>query len=272
VLSYAADGNIQAMLDEYFHMLREWKLGGSRGTEHAEELAAAASEALSFRTVTLATRNPGADGTGVDIRMLRSRFAVRFGDKASDDDDQRKTSASAAFNSPFWPFVMATTSIGQEGLDFHLYSHALIHWNLPPDPVSLEQREGRVHRYKGHAVRKNVAERFESTRIDTDGDIWDEMFRRATPEGSDGIVPFWVCPGTAAVERIVPMLPMSREYAQLDYLKDAAARYRMAFGQPRHDDLLEALDDAERLPTIDLSPGASNRQLNIASTGDDDTT
>ena len=24
----------------------------------------------------------------------------------------------AAFNSPFWPFVLATTSVGQEGLDF----------------------------------------------------------------------------------------------------------------------------------------------------------
>ena len=26
-----------------------------------------------------------------------------------------------AFNSPFWPFILATTSVGQEGLDFHLY-------------------------------------------------------------------------------------------------------------------------------------------------------
>ena len=62
-----------------------------------------------------------------------------------------------AFNSPFWPFVLATTSVGQEGLDFHQYCHAVVHWNLPANPVDLEQREGRVHRYKGHAIRKNIA-------------------------------------------------------------------------------------------------------------------
>ena len=28
---------------------------------------------------------------------------------------------------------------------------------LPGNPVDLEQREGRIHRYKGHAVRRNVA-------------------------------------------------------------------------------------------------------------------
>lgn len=57
----------------------------------------------------------------------------------------------------FWPFVLATTSVGQEGLDFHLYCHAVVHWNLPSNPVDMEQREGRVHRYKGYAVRKNLA-------------------------------------------------------------------------------------------------------------------
>ena len=44
-----------------------------------------------------------------------------------------------------------STSIGQEGLDFHTYCHAVVHWNLPSNPVDMEQREGRVHRYKGHA-------------------------------------------------------------------------------------------------------------------------
>lgn len=48
-------------------------------------------------------------------------------------------------------------SRSEEGLDFHRYCHAVVHWNLPSNPIDLEQREGRVHRYKGHAVRKNVA-------------------------------------------------------------------------------------------------------------------
>ncbi len=35
--------------------------------------------------------------------------------------------------------------------------HSIVHWNLPSNPVDLEQREGRIHRYKGHALRKNIA-------------------------------------------------------------------------------------------------------------------
>ena len=90
---------------------------------------------------------------------LRSHFAVRFGRGTAEDSKvvQRESQVRGAYNSPFWPFVLASTSVGQEGLDFHQYSHAIVHWNLPGNPVDLEQREGRVHRYKGHAVRKNAA-------------------------------------------------------------------------------------------------------------------
>jgi hypothetical protein len=78
---------------------------------------------------------------------MRGRFAIRFGDQAIEGEQrqQRAQQASQAFNSPFWPFVLTTTSIGQEGLDFHLYSHAVVHWNLPSNPVDLEQHAG-MHR------------------------------------------------------------------------------------------------------------------------------
>ena len=256
VLRYAQKGNLQAVLDEYAHMLREWKLGGRCGASDAADLAAAAVEALGFRTTTLDVRVPGADGWGAETRRMRSRFAVRFGDKSSDDDGDRKDVTAAAFNSPFWPFVMATTSIGQEGLDFHLYSHALVHWNLPSDPVALEQREGRVHRFKGHAVRKNVAEASQSqVAVGPSTDIWDAMFEDVTnPDDADGIKPYWIFEGRSAVERIVPMLPMSREHTDLERLKRSAATYRMAFGQPRHGDLLEIVDGRADLPVIDLAP------------------
>jgi len=68
----------------------------------------------------------------------------------------RADAVREAFNSPFRPFILASTTIEQEGLDFHTWCHAVVHWNLPANPVDLEQREGRVHRYKGHAVRRNV--------------------------------------------------------------------------------------------------------------------
>ena len=55
----------------------------------------------------------------------------------------RKENIRNAFNSPMRPFVLATTSIGQEGLDFHNYCRVIMHWNLPSNPIDLEQREGR---------------------------------------------------------------------------------------------------------------------------------
>ena len=92
---------------------------------------------------------------------MRQHFARRYvSDRLQSADQQASEhldTVRAAFNSPFWPFVLSTTSVGQEGLDFHWYCHAVVHWNLPPNPVDLEQREGRVHRYHGHAIRKNIA-------------------------------------------------------------------------------------------------------------------
>ena len=166
---------------------------------------------------------------------------------------QRADTVRKAFNSPFRPFILATTSIGQEGLDFHTYCHAVYHWNLPRNPVDLEQREGRVHRYKGHAVRKNVAERYgaDAYRGTRNGgacaarDPWKVLFRRARderPPDSSDLVPYWIFEhGDARVERRVPMLPFSSEVDQLRRLLGSLAVYRLAFGQPRQEDLVEYL-------------------------------
>ena len=80
----------------------------------------------------------------------------------------RKENIRNAFNSPMRPFVLATTSIGQEGLDFHNYCCVIMHWNLPSNPIDLEQREGRINRFKCLAIRQNVAGQYgESVRACT---------------------------------------------------------------------------------------------------------
>ena len=78
---------------------------------------------------------------------LRAPVRGRRGDR----EDARQPEVRQAFNSPFWPFVLASTSVGQEGMDFHWWCHAVFHWNTPANPVDFEQREGRVDRYRGHA-------------------------------------------------------------------------------------------------------------------------
>ena len=70
-------------------------------------------------------------------------------------------------------------SVGQEGLNFHAYCHAVVHWNLPGNPVDLEQRAGRVHRYKGHAVRRNVVADHRAAAFGDNADPWTSVFDAA---------------------------------------------------------------------------------------------
>lgn len=264
-LDYCVNGNLQAVLDEYLHVLSDWV--EDREAERGGKPAAVTStavEAIGVRTADLMARTFRSDGSIGQRLTMRSRFALRLGDGRSEDDQsvQRTDTVRKAFNSPFWPFVLATTSIGQEGLDFHLYSHAVVHWNLPSNPVDLEQREGRVHRFKCHAVRRNLAAQHRPAAF-AGGDPWQHMFS-AAPEEEDGLRPIWVFPGDAAIERHALALPMSRDDERLAELVRLLGIYRLAFGQPRQDELLAVLHDVPGLGSrldellIDLRPGGHN--------------
>ena len=186
VVDYCAAGNLQAVLDEYVHTLRDLEgLFAAEDEEAWERLAVAVAGALSLRTgAPRVDEIRSADDTvRIEHRRLRNHFAMRFGAQERDDGKAgaREGQVRQAFNSPFWPFVLASTSVGQEGLDFHAYCHAVMHWNLPSNPVDLEQREGRVDRYKGHAVRKNVAQEH-GAEVLSDGDskdVWHALFEAA---------------------------------------------------------------------------------------------
>ncbi len=259
VLTYAARHNLQAVLDEYIHCLVESEgLVAAEPDARVEGVADAARRALSLRPSHVEVDDPKINGDTfeVDRFRMRGRFAMRLADyKAEDGAVQRLTSVREAFNSPFRPFILATTSIGQEGLDFHPYCYRVYHWNLPSNPVDIEQREGRVHRYKGHAIRLNVADKYESA-VRGSGtapvDPWRAMFENAqeSAEVDDGIVPFWICEGRIKVERRVLVLPYSKEATRLEWLKKSVAVYRLAFGQPRQDDLLAYL----RVVGSDMTP------------------
>jgi hypothetical protein len=275
-LRYAVGGCLQSVLDEYCHVLRDGLgLFDRPVSDAAAGIAQAIGDAVTIRTSSMRIDDVRVDATErtLEIRdaSLRSHFAMRFGTESSDEGKQalREDQVRTAFNSPFRPFILASTSVGQEGLDFHPYCHAVVHWNLPSNPVDLEQREGRVHRYKGHAVRKNIATAYGREALtNATGDPWEYAFERARTGCADaehGLVPYWVfqIPGGAAVERHVPRLPLSVDGMRLDSLKRSLAVYRMVFGQPRQDDLLTYLlerVDPDRLRAllpllqVDLSP------------------
>lgn len=275
VLHYCVEGNLQALFDEYVHLLHEAKSGQIRdAAEIAKAISDIVFDAASIRSTPLHPDYPVIENGRVSMDptpvSLRCRYAVRYGDAREEDGAvSRKETVRAAFNSPFRPFVLASTSVGQEGLDFHAWCHSFVHWNLPGNPVDMEQREGRVHRYKGHAVRKNVALSSSAAIADAYGNPWLKMFEHAhqmRPEGANDLVPFWIHepPGGTKVQRRVFATPLSQDEQRLAKVKSSLALYRMVFGQPRQDDLLSHLvarfdtETAENIVMrwrIDLSPG-----------------
>jgi len=257
VLRYCRAGNLQAVTDEAWHLAWEqhaWSKEASAGqiTEICVEELAARIEPSPTRVHAQFLQSDGNGGLEADQLRIRTTFAQRFGDLHTDEGVVSQDAVRAAFNSPFRPFVLTSTSVGQEGLDFHPWCHRLVHWNLPGNPVDLEQREGRIHRYKGHAVRRNVTCRF-GTYVFPEWELgdnpWQLLFglanRAAREEGADDLIPYWMAPGPYKVQRHVPMLPYTREVEAFRRLKHQLATYRVVFGQPRQEELLIMLEETE---------------------------
>ena len=255
VLDYCVAGNLQSVLDEYAHMLGDRKLG--------EALEEAILDTGFLRVDT-------SDSIGKDDKKMtmRTHFAIPFIDKTVTDKSVARTkNIRKAFNSPFRPFILSSTSIGQEGLDFHWYARKIVHWNLPSNPVDLEQREGRVNRYKCLAIRRNVAHLY--------GEYfsWDEMFDEAKKDlkgDYSDMVPYWCLPINALssdqkskleyIERIVPLYPLSRDEFKYKRLIDVLSLYRLSLGQPRQEELIDMFEkrnisqDVLHQLTMDLCP------------------
>lgn len=250
LLRYCKEGNLQAVLDEYAHILVE-----SNGLNHClqktSRLHRLMLESMNVRSVpytidTFKSFKRRIKGEKSRSTTIRTHFAVAFtkGEGNTSRDADRKKTVRNSFNSPFRPFVLATTSIGQEGLDFHYYCRKIVHWNLPSNPIDLEQREGRINRFKCLAIRQNVAERYGDTIFSQD--IWTEMFENAlkhekTANGSE-LIPFWCLSdheNLVKIERIVPMYPLSRDITAYERLIKILSLYRLTLGQARQEELLE---------------------------------
>jgi len=248
VLHYCAQGCLQSVLDEYLHMLRDSQgLRHRSGDRRVKVVTEKLDAALSLHTAQLKVESL-ANFLGLDPKEynLRVHFAACYRNMISDNKSQmRADQVRDAFNSPFRPFVLATTSIGQEGLDFHYYCRKVMHWNLPHNPIDLEQREGRINRYKGLAVRSILAWRYAGqTAFNKHGTEWDDLFDRAAEVEKGGrcdLVPYWHVepkPGEPRIERIVPYCPLSREEKQLEWLVNVLAVYRISLGQARQEELV----------------------------------
>lgn len=262
MLRYISMGNLEAVLDEYLFQLFADRASGAATDGLLLEIATEAAEALSLRSPTLRALDAGNLASNL---AFVARFALRYGGRTQDAEDVRQPEVRRAFNSPFWPFVLASTSVGQEGIDFHWWCHAVFHWNTPSNPVDFEQREGRVDRYRGHAVRKNIAAAHGREALsNTTGHPWDRLYDLATDHQDElgDFSPGWVYPGPHRIERHVAPFAFSTDLERYDRMKRDVALYRLTFGQPRQEDMLDVLrrrgidadPDSLKALRIDLAP------------------
>lgn len=255
VLQYCIDGNIQSMLDEYFYLLKD-----SNSISSPKDLASVVSEILAIRPSMLDISTiSNLKNVNKSKSRLRTHYALDFGEqKLSSAKANRQINIREAFNSPFRPFVLASTSIGQEGLDFHFYCKKIVHWNLPGNPIDFEQREGRIHRYKGHVIRLNVVHKYcsELKSLNINGfSMWDKLFEiaahheKGTSDFECDLVPCWhiepkVDEPKLSIDRIVPLYPFSKDIDKYYSMLKVLAYYRFTFGQPRQEELIQILADS----------------------------
>ena len=250
------EGCLEAVLDEHF-WLRKSKVGGIGLIDDLSGALSANVGTFGFRGLAKKEK----------IR-IRCHAAVPFGGTEKETlrqhrDDENQTVARSeeirsAFNTPFWPFVLATTSVGQEGLDFHSWCDRLGHWDLCSSPVDLEQREGRVQRFGGLTVRRPLAAKLgkdalAAARRDLTSP-WDAVAAGANQAFNDdetGLTPWWTLPG-ASLKRHLFVLPQSRDIDRFAKLKTRRLLYRVALGQPDQEDLVELLtnDDPDAMRVL----------------------
>src|SRR5260370_35869266 len=217
-----------------------------------------------------------------EATQWRAHLALAFGEEVSEGEGvpgeisgaARKTQIREAFNSPFWPFVLATTSVGQEGIDLHLYCRDIVHWNLPWNPVDLEQREGRINRRDGLAIRRSIAADLrlhDAAQFSGEhSNPWQWVFAAlgASPglqRYKHGLYPHWVYESEngegSRIRRHLLFYEQSAEAARYERLKKRLALYRLVFGQPPQQDLLEDIERKMRDAGIDIESAAVRSRL-----------
>ncbi len=281
LLRITVDGNLEAVLDEHL-----WITSRLRSLSE-DDLAIELREGLTVKSGMFFLRP--LEGKRDNTFSLRCHVAMPFltvkvptevSQQSDNNGDMivktkekklRTDELRRAFNTPFWPYVLATTSVGQEGLDFHAWCDTLVHWDLCRNPVDLEQREGRIQRFGGMSIRRAVAEKkglitsAMATRRDGESPwVRIESIANETMSDDSGLAPWWVCK-CGNVNRYVFDVPTSEQKHWLHWIKEQRLLYRLALGQPNQEDLLEVLADKPGLESevvrnsvINLSPWFRN--------------
>ncbi len=158
------------------------------------------------------------------IKILRNKSNDN---KKKDNEEEQYRFAHAgitareAFNSPFFPFVLMTTSIGAEGLDFHLYCNRLAHYTKPSGVADLEQKNGRIDRRDSLAQRRFWQKGGNKFRM--------ERYATQIENNTGGACPYWDA-GEGNLHYYFFYLDYTSEKSELEELFQGQNKYREAIG------------------------------------------
>ena len=247
VMGAVVDGGFESVLDEHFWLRAQNLHEGAAGL--SRDLKAS----LGLRAGSFSFHGIGGQSHKIPVRC---HVAVPFGDAEAEPvvkveggvapaAPARPDEVRRSFNTPFWPHVLATTSVGQEGLDFHPWCSHVVHWDLSSNPLDLEQREGRIQRYAGLSVRRKLAEELRDEVLGDpavdQGSPWRCVERHAERfVDKSGLRPWWVHDG-AEIRRHVFERPFGRDMLRFAQLREQRMIYRLALGQPNQEDFIDVL-------------------------------
>jgi hypothetical protein len=249
IMSAVVDGGFESLIDEHC-WLRVQNL-----EDGAAELVQDLQASIGLRAGNFSFHGIGGAPHKIPVRC---HVAVPFGDAepapapavkgvedASTVASIRPDEVRRSFNTPFWPHVLATTSVGQEGLDFHPWCARVVHWDISSNPLDLEQREGRIQRFAGLAVRRQLATQLRDNVLNDSaiagGSPWQFLQRHAERlVDASGLKPWWVLDG-AEIQRYVFERPFGRDMIRFAQLREQRMIYRLALGQPNQEDFIEVL-------------------------------
>lgn len=106
---------------------------------------------------------------GISVGIIHGKIPVRGNGKEPDRYDIMDAFERGEYQ------VLLSSDVGGEGLDFQ-YCHAIVNYDLPYNPMRVEQRIGRIDRFGQQADKIIVGNLF--IRNTVDEEIYDRLYRR----------------------------------------------------------------------------------------------
>ena len=237
VLRYCAEGNLYAVLEEWAFVANPTNPNGF--CDMLKEALTGDATCVYVQTQDSFQNNEA----GV---MRKCSFAEQLtldikDNGAGANNKEKRMKIAQHFSSPFWPMILFAGRNAQEGLDFHQYCLRIMHMTLPRGAVSLEQRQGRIDRYRSLLVRRRAAEYLNLGYFrNLSGEAFEgyalmkNLFARliCAPSETDQLYPNFHLPpdGKHFLERMMPSWPFSKQAKFANICTNMLESYRVSMG------------------------------------------